>query len=332
MKLALYKFVILLITSLLCSCATIFNSNYTDVTLVGDKSTRFVVAKDTSRTNVGDFSVERNKKPLLVSVLKNDTLLKSTHIYSSTSKTFYLNFLVMYGLVGCFIDYNKPKMFSYPKYQFFDSDKLRFVYQRPDSFELPEKNKVLFKFAPLNMVTNFTNPSIMMGAEIKNNSSFSTNFYLGYGFAALYHDGDNYQNFRFSIEQRKYLRNIVFNGTYIGFEVDYFKTQYTNVLSYTLDNDPDKDYYDREYIEGTFHFDKRVINYSGKLGYQFKKDKIYFDLISGFGIRFKKTVLNNDPKYRVNFMRSRHPNISDYTNEIGNTSGANLVLGIRVGF
>ncbi|MDQ8003400.1 MAG: hypothetical protein REI64_01295 [Pedobacter sp.] len=332
MKLTFLKILILTAVSSLCSCATIFNTKHTNITLVGDKATRFVVATDSSVNNIREFLVERNKKPLVVNVLRNDTLLKTTTINSNISKTFYLNFLIAYGLIGGFIDYNKPKMFSYPEYQFFDNEKLKFVYARPDNIELPEKNKFLLKIAPLNMVTNFTNPSMMVGAEVKNNSSFSTNFYIGYGFDGLLPNANDYQNFRFSIEQRKYLRNIVFNGTYVGFEIDYFKTKYTKELSYSLDNDVEKDYYERHYENDIFLFNKRVVNYSAKFGYQFKKGKMYFDLISGLGIRNKKTILNNDPNLRVRFMRSRHPNIYDYSNEIGNISGVNFTMGVRIGF
>lgn len=332
MKLAFCKVLFFVAASLFCSCATMFNSNHTSITLIGNTSTKFIVNNDSSTNNIGKFNVERSRKPLTISVLKNDSLINTLSIKSRISKTVYLNLLFMYGIVGGIIDNNRPKSYSYPHYLFFDSEKSKFVKARPDNLELPEKNKILFKIAPLNMITNFSNPSVMVGAEIKNNSSFSTNFYLGYGFPILYQYGEGYQNFRFSIEQRKYLRNIVFNGTYIGFEFDYFNTKYTNKLEYALDDQTSKDYYEREYKEGTFDFNKKVTNYSVKLGYQFKKGKIYLDLISGIGVRYKKTVLNNNPNYKVYFNRWRHPNINDYNNEIGSVLGGNLSAGIRVGF
>lgn len=332
MKLTALKILILATLTLLCSCATIFNSKNTHITLVGDKSTRFVIDKDTSANHIAEFLVERKKKSLTVNVLNNDTLLETSSINSNVSKTFYLNFLVMYGLIGGFIDYNKPKMFSYPQHLFFDPEKKQFVYARPNSLELPEKNKILLKIAPFNMVANFSNPSIMVGAEVKNNSSFSTNFYLGYGFEGLYQYGDNYKNYRFTIEQRKYLRNVVFNGTYVGFEIDYFNTKYRDNLEYTVDNQVSKDYDDWEYKEEIFDFNKKVTNYSAKLGYQFKMGKIYIDLISGLGLRFKKTVINNNPHYKVTFRKWRHPTIFDFHNQIGAVSGANLALGVRLGF
>ena len=123
MSLASNRILIIFAACLFSSCATLFNADNTNITLIGDRNIKFVVNGDSSLSNVEKFSVERSKNPLSITVLKNDTLVKTSAVNSTVSKTFYLNLLMLYGIIGGILDYNKPKMYSYPDFLFFDHER-----------------------------------------------------------------------------------------------------------------------------------------------------------------------------------------------------------------
>ncbi len=115
MKNVLPNFLLLL---LLSSCASVFNSQTTKVTLHTVSPSRIVFNNDTIPTsdNQVKIKVYRKQQPLVITTI-TDTLTKEYQIASKNSTAYYSNIFFNYGL-GMLVDMDNPKRFTYPSHVF----------------------------------------------------------------------------------------------------------------------------------------------------------------------------------------------------------------------
>lgn len=139
-----------------------FNSKKTSLTILTNTPTNLVIGKDTikSITTSKSFSVDRDKKPLLIAVY-NDSVTKSVSIKSKNSFAYWLNAYPNWHLwTGFYIDTKTKKRYTYPKTVYIDlatKDSLYLTYKPLDKSYNKYSN--IFKITPLKIV-GMINPSI----------------------------------------------------------------------------------------------------------------------------------------------------------------------------
>jgi len=108
---------VLLLCSLLTSCATIFNSEKTKVFVYTENPAKIVYKKDTLHTelkngfNAAALIIPRSKDSLSLKVI-TDSLNKELDIPSKKSFIYYLDFYPLLG-TGLLFDWNSPKKYTY---------------------------------------------------------------------------------------------------------------------------------------------------------------------------------------------------------------------------
>ena len=111
-----------IVSFLMTSCATIFNSPHKTITVHTTEPSKIVHKQDTIRTidNKAHLRVERKNEPLSF-VATTDSLGKSVEVGYINSPLFWLNINPFNYGIGMLVDRNNPKRYSYPEKIFINS-------------------------------------------------------------------------------------------------------------------------------------------------------------------------------------------------------------------
>ena len=109
-----YIYIVLAISLLMTSCATLLNSPYKNITIYTTETSEIIYEQETVSTesNKADLTVERKRDPIQITAV-TDSLTKTFEVKSKNSFMYWCNIVSNYGL-GMFIDKDSPKRYSYP--------------------------------------------------------------------------------------------------------------------------------------------------------------------------------------------------------------------------
>lgn len=107
-------FILLTISFLLASCASIMNQDWTTSTIYTTEATKIVFHNDTLKTkkNKVTLTIERKNAPIEIIAI-TDSLKKKVTINRINSSEYWLNVPYTFG-IGMLIEKNSPKRFTYP--------------------------------------------------------------------------------------------------------------------------------------------------------------------------------------------------------------------------
>lgn len=113
--------IILTISLLLASCASLTNQEWTRSTIYTTEPTRIVFRNDTIKTlrNKAKLTLERKNAPIEIIAI-TDSLKKKVTINPINSFAYWANIPCNYG-IGMLIDRTNPKRYTYPKYIYLNS-------------------------------------------------------------------------------------------------------------------------------------------------------------------------------------------------------------------
>jgi hypothetical protein len=105
---------LLTVTTLMTSCATIFNRSHKDITIYATEPSKIVLGHDTIMTidNKAILNVARKKQAIKITA-STDSLTKNVEVEPKNSVMFWCN-LINYG-IGMLVDRKNPKRYTYPQ-------------------------------------------------------------------------------------------------------------------------------------------------------------------------------------------------------------------------
>ena len=279
---------------ILNSCASILNGERTSIKISSDNESEIVFKKDTLALNRkrGFINPIRSKETLTITVLK-DSLKDNFYLKPKLSNLFWGNISFNYGL-GILVDLSSDKRFTYKHNLHFVTDTIanKIILSNKKIAIMP-KNKFLLYTSPLQFLDFFSIPMPTLGTEyfIKKNISLSAE----YGFR-----NSNFRNSPHNISylkgkastyrfETKFYNNInltnnVHLNEYLSLEFREIKSQYNDIISYRLEDNPNQD----NYFTDDFATKKTVTIINLKYGLFVPIGKtFYLDFYSGFGVRIK---------------------------------------------
>jgi hypothetical protein len=156
---------LILISCIITSCATIFNSNNTDI-IVRTPKPSTVVYTDSIKTrhNRTTISVPRQSLPIELTVI-TDSVIKKVKIKPFNSIAYYWNAENFF--IGMYIERNKPKRWTFPHKVFIDPADSSYSYR---SYGFPtKKGDIAVTFSLPYINTFHLTPD---GYGVKNNTGF----------------------------------------------------------------------------------------------------------------------------------------------------------------
>lgn len=320
--------VLMILTFLLSSCATILNSRKTTLHVYTNQSTALIIDNDTLKntTTTRTITVDRKEDELKL-VVFNDSLTRTLNIKPFNSFAYWANLSFYYGL-GMLVDRKNPKRYGYPKmiYVNLEDNTNEYLPFIPIN-SVHDKYWNVLKFTPLKLL-GITNPAFELSYERRTAQSFSTQVMASYllpdqlsGEVGFY---PNIKGFRLAVEERFYFKKSAPFGPYIALEVDYLKNRYNthSHFNYVLRSHRD-----------TVGIKKQNISFNFKIGHQFIIKQFSIELYAGLGLRYKnvKHIKNNNPDDEE-MDSPQHPNVFYITNREGKYSGISIPLNVRIGW
>jgi hypothetical protein len=342
MRKLLFVFVL---SSLLTSCATVFNAAYIEMQVVSSEPTKLVVKSDTLKETSSSkyIPIKRSREPLKLTFLAKDKQ-KTIFIQPKNSLAYWANIYFNYG-IGMLIDKDNPKRYYFPKTIYIDMlDTLSFQKFIPPS-PIDSTYKSIIKFTPLKLI-GLGNPGIEVAYEKWTGKRFSTQLMASWLFPnSLLHAQNNATNafgFRAAIEEKFYLRNNAPKGSYIGFEIDYLQNKYYDTDNFgtpnaNLDSSGVNIYYNDtnfvdSYYSDTYGINKKNISFNIKWGHQIITKRFVFDYYIGLGLRYRNVShfdrINPNDKWQPN----RHFSFYRVFNKEGKYWTVSIPLNFKIGW
>lgn len=294
------KIILAIVSALtLSSCATLFNKRTHHTTIITNAPAKLVIINDTLPDAATTHYVEvtRSKEPLSITVF-NDNSRKDIQVKSRKSTTYWLNSCPWppVFLVGFFVDRKKSKRYGYPGKIYIDLNSAGsnyLTYVPLDSGRARFKN--ILKFTPILYV----NTGIELSIERKTGKFFSTQFNFCYLLPErLDHSSiisPGIKGFKISLEEKYYLKKTALFGPYIGFETGYLNSRYTDIKTFTDDEDNHILSVAANAYTDTFGVKKHAYIFNLKLGTQVYLSRFIIDFYIGGGI-LAKNVTHTDRK------------------------------------
>lgn len=323
----------------LCSCATMFNSKNTSVTIITSKPCKLVLNYDTIKyySAFNSIIVERDRKPIVVTSF-TDSLTKTISIKSKNSFAYLLNIYPNWHLwTGFYIDTKTKKRYTYPKTVYIDlatPDSSYLTYKPLDKPYAAHSN--IFKITPLKL-TGMVNPSIELSYERRTGRSFSTQLMASYLLPMSIIDiGTNFnpdiKGYRLSIEEKYYLKKSAPLGPYMSFEVNYLNNQYKDIWNFEVNNNYPNSANKFSYYTDTIGINKQTYSFNLKLGYQSIFKRLAIDFYIGLGLRYKDVRHFDRINPTDEMEMPMHTNIYYYSNLDGKYWTLSIPLNIRIGW
>lgn len=323
----------------LCSCATMFNSKNTSLTVVTSEPSNLAVNKDTIK-NLSiskSFSVERDKKPIIITAF-SDSFSKTVSIRSKNSFAYWLNLYPNWHFwTGFYIDTKTKKRFTYPKTVYIDLATKDSSYLTYRPLDKPYDNySNIFKITPLK-IPGLINPSVEVSYEIATGRSFSTQIMASYLLPISLMDlGYDFKpeisGFRVSVEEKFYFKKSAPLGPYFSFELNYLKNQYRDLWNFGVKNIYSDTSYNYMNYPDTFGIKKQTYSFNLKLGYQLIAKRLSLDFFAGLGLKYKDVRHFNRINPYDEMEMPRHPNIYYFTNLNGKYWSISIPLNLRIGW
>lgn len=328
---------IVLISLLICSCATLFNSRTENLTIITSEPSKIVVSHDTSNFYLTqqNLIVPRSKEPLNISTI-NPTSSKSISIKSKSSFAYWLNLYPSSAWTGFLIDMNNPKRYSYPRTIFINtrSKENSYLTYKPIDSTISKLNNII-KFTPLKLV-GLSNSGIEVSFERKTGNYFSTQIMASYllpsNFLDAYDYKPMYKGFRLGIEEKLYFKKSALYGPYLGLEFNYMKNQYKNISWFGVKNIYSDTTYNFTNYPDSIRIHKQTYSINLKLGYQYFVNRFSFDVYVGLGARYKDVVHLDRINPKDDMEMPRHPNFYYITNLNGKYWTLSIPLNFRIGW
>ncbi len=335
-RLILYKFCTLLLLLAFCSCATLFNSKKAHVSVLTSEPCYMALGKDTllNFTDRRFVAVERSRGPLLITAFTHQSA-KTVAVKSRNSFAYWLNAYPNWHLwTGFYIDTKTKKRFTYPGtiYIDFGSADSSYLTYKPLNEPFSQYSNIL-KISPL-MLGGFFNAAVEISYERRTGKSFSTQLTASYllPLAFWFDYRPDLKGFCVAAEEKYYYRGSALHGPYVGLEVKYLKSQYTDIWTFGI-RDPllDTTYNYTNYLD-TFGIKKFIFTFNLKLGKQIVINRFAVDLCAGLGLRLRDVTHFDriDPSGEME--RPRHPNLYYSNNRDGRFWTISIPLNVRIGW
>lgn len=181
------------------------------------------------------------------------------------------------------------------------------------------------KLSPIRLV-DLVNPGIEIGYERRFTDRLATQVTAGW-MKEFFQTTPfwNYGGYRFSLEQKYFLRERAYKNRYLSLEGVWGKLDYNDQSLFSEDTVwSSPDYTD------TFRLSKKTFSISIKYGVQIPLNRLLFDFSVGFGARHRiatRSGLSNRPHYEHG---PRHPNVYYESNREGNSWVPNVAGNLRV--
>ena len=327
------------IVLILCSCATMFNSKKTSLTIITSKPGSLIIFNDTLKNNAATnvFTVYRDKNPIRLTAF-TDSISKTISIKSGNSFAYWLNIYPNLHLwSGFYIDTKTKKRYTYPKTVYIDLAKPDSTYLSYKPLENPYgKYSNIIKITPLKLV-DLVNPSIELSYERLTGRSFSTQLMasclLPINLVGVIKDfNPEIKGFRFSVEEKFYFKKSAPLGPYAGFEFNYLNNQYKDIWNFDVKNTNSGTAYNYTNYSDTFGIKKQTFSFNLKFGYQIITKRLAIDFYAGLGLRYKDVRhfdrINPNDKMEI----PGHPNVYYLTNQEGKYWTISIPLNLRIGW
>ena len=327
------------IVLILSSCATLFNTKKTSLTIITSKPGSLIICNDTLKNNAATnvFTVYRDKNPIRVTAF-TDSISKTINIKSGNSFAYWLNIYPNLHLwSGFYIDTKTKKRYTYPKTVYIDlatTDTTYLTYKPLDKAYSKYSN--IIKITPLKLV-DLVNPSIELSYERITGRSFSTQLMasclLPINQIGVIKDfNPEIKGFRFSVEEKFYFKKSAPLGPYAGFEFNYLNNQYKDIWSFDVKNTNSGTAYNYASYSDTFGIKKQTFSFNLKFGYQIITKRLAIDFYAGLGLRYKDVRhfdrINPNDEMEI----PRHPNVYYLTNLEGKYWTISIPLNLRIGW
>lgn len=331
MKIQLLYFIIILTCS---SCATLLNKKNTQLEIITNSPATVVLGKDTLKNinNITYLDVLRQEKPLSIAVF-NDSIVKKVTIDSKNSFAYWAN-LGFYSGLGMLVDRNNPKRYTYPKTVYLDMENGDNSYTTLSNKGI--KNKLILKITPLKLI-GANNPGLELSAEKGMGNRFTSQIMASYLLPVRFTDiGNDFQpnikGYRLAIEERMYLKKFAPVGSYLGFEFNYMKNKFQDIVEYSSYSGYFFPMSHKTYSD-SLGITKQTYSFTLKFGHQFfVKKGISLDLFTGFGLRYKDVRHFNLSHPKEEIFMSNDPDILYIGNKRGKYWTINVPLSLRIGW
>lgn len=322
-----------------CSCATMFNSKKTSLTILTSEPSNLTINQDTLKylTTSNTFSVVRENKPLIVTAY-NDSLTKTIIIKPRNSFAYWLNIYPNLHLwTGFYIDTKTKKRYTYPKTVYID------VSVNDSSFStIKPLDKSYDNYSNIVKITPFKtvgliNPSVELSYERRTGRSFSTQLMASYLLPISVMDiGNDFKpgikGFRASIEEKFYFKKSAPLDPYLGFEFNYLNNQYHDIWHFGVKDIYSDTSYNFTNYPDTFGIKKQTYSFNLKLGYQVIAKRLSFDFFAGLGLRYKDVRHFDRINPKDEMEMPRHPNVYYITNREGKYWTVSIPLSLKIGW
>lgn len=328
---------VFLLAALLCSCATILNTNPVRVTVVSSKPGRLIVEKDTLNdlSTTKTLSVERGKRKLMVTVY-TDSLRKTVAVKPRNSPAFWANIPYTYG-IGLLIDWNNHRRYTYPSTVYIDLHDTGSSYRTFLPYrEAGGRYFNQLRLTPLRLAS-FTNASLEIGYERRAGSGFATVVTGAYLLpSTLWRIGDKVsqqqRGYALAVEEKLYFRQSAPVGPYLAMELSGLKARYRDVGLFGAKNRFLDTTRSRQTYLDSFGVKKHTLSLNVKFGFQKVRKRFVLDLYAGVGIRYKEVTHSDRLKPDDELEMPRHPNIYYFTNKEGRQWTFSMPLNVCIGW
>lgn len=188
------------------------------------------------------------------------------------------------------------------------------------------------KISPVRII-DLVNPGIELGYERRHSQMFSTQIALAYmkdfiGVGTF----DEFEGFRVSLEEKKFLDNNVSRPKYISLELVYSSTNFQDESRFGYEDpwsEPLADTYN--YLD-SYSASKRMIILNLKAGFQIIIKRLAFDISTGLGLKYKNIDHDDRLVPDDKMERPRHFNAFYYASAEGKKITANLPINFKIGW
>lgn len=278
------------------SCATLFNSNQTTISVIANKPVKVIHQKDTiSRVDsIHQLVFERSKNDAKIQLI-SDSINKTILVGSIVSPTTYLNlYFGTWGIAGLIIDLHSNKGYSYPRKVYVDMGDTSANYRKRFLQQVPYNHAL--KITPLKLI-GIINPGFEFSYEYRWNSQTTTQLMGGYltrimpAYITHPHAFDAI-GFRVAAEQRYYIKKNAPFGLYVAAELDFLQS--SKLRSNFYDREIIKDSIIESY-QATYRINRTFVSTNLKIGWQEVYKRLLIDLYVGLGIRYLIVTTEGKP-------------------------------------
>lgn len=321
------------------SCATLFNSKWTNVTIITSAPSKALL-DGKSLNYYGTrklITIDRSNQPLKITAY-NDSVSKTISVKPINSFAYWLNaYPSIHFWTGFCIDTKTGKRYAYPKIVYMDLNKNDNTYLTYIPLnESYHKYSNILKITPLKL-TGQINPAIELSYERRTGNSFSTQIMASYllpksvwGVSTDFNP--DIKGGRVSLEEKFYFKKSAPLGPYFSLEFNYLKNRYRDIWDFGVKNIYSDTTYNFTNYRDEYGINKQTYSLNLKFGYQMIVKRLSLDFYGGLGLKYKDVVHFDRTNPADEMEMPRHPNIYYITNLNGRSWTVSIPLNFRIGW